>query len=235
MTKIEITPAYRHVKPKGFYVYIHRRATDGTPFYVGKGSNDRGWHKMASRGRFWKNIFNKNGATIEIYKDGMPEYCAFTLEKILIAKYRSLGITLANLTEGGEGVSGHTPPWARGVFCSNGMFFVSMRHATDWLRHNGFPNAHHTGINKCCQGKLVRSHGFTWWYDGDTPKEFIGSRKYWVAPVCCSNGMVFSSIVEAVSWLKINGYPRAGTSGIVACCKGRYKKAYGYVWNYVDI
>lgn len=29
MSKIQITPKYSEVKPQGFYVYIHRRATDG--------------------------------------------------------------------------------------------------------------------------------------------------------------------------------------------------------------
>jgi hypothetical protein len=53
-------------------------------------------------------------------------------------------------------------------------------------------------------------------------------------PVACSNGMSFISTSSAARWLRENGYPKADCGNIVACCKGRYKHAHGYVWTYID-
>lgn len=234
MSKIQITPAWKDVKPSGFYVYIHRRATDGSVFYVGKGSLRRAWDR-SPRSDWWLSVAKKNGVIVEIVQSGMSEACSLTMERIYINKHRHVGDKIVNATDGGEGASGYFPHWARSVCCSNGMRFPSLRHARDWLRSNGFPNAHHTGINKCCQGKLDRSHGFTWWYEGDEPKPFKCNRKYWAAPVLCSNGMSFPSISCAVLWLRDNGHPKAVTSNIVSCCKGRYMQAYGYVWSYDEL
>lgn len=108
MTKIQITPKYSEVKPRGFYVYLHKRATDGSIFYVGKGTGDRAWHKSSySRGDgWWRNISIKNGVIVEICQDDMTEGDAFLLEMWLIAKLRHVGVVLCNLTDGGEGASG---------------------------------------------------------------------------------------------------------------------------------
>jgi hypothetical protein len=86
-----------------FFVYIHKRATDGKIFYVGKGCRYRHKSKWA-RSQHWHNIVNKYGYTIEIVKNGLSEQEAFELEIKLIAKYNSTG--LCNRTIGGEGASG---------------------------------------------------------------------------------------------------------------------------------
>lgn len=108
MTEIQITPTWQDVKPSGFYVYIHRRATDGSVFYVGKGSLDRAWHKSryARQRGWWLNIARKNGVIVEIAQDEMLEKDAFLLEMWLIAKFKRGGVKLCNLTDGGEGPSG---------------------------------------------------------------------------------------------------------------------------------
>lgn len=86
-----------------FFVYIHRRATDGKIFYVGKGCRYR--HKSTwARSQHWRNIVAKYGYIAEIVKDDMSEQEAFNLERELIKKYREHG--LCNLTDGGEGASG---------------------------------------------------------------------------------------------------------------------------------
>lgn len=86
-----------------FFVYIHRRATNGKVFYVGKGTRYR--HKSKwNRSQHWHNIVNKHGYTIEIVQHGMQEWWAFELERELILKYKDHG--LCNRTEGGEGASG---------------------------------------------------------------------------------------------------------------------------------
>lgn len=110
MTDIQITPKYADVKPEGFYVYLHRRATDGRVFYVGKGKGRRAWSRVA-RSNHWHNTSKKNGIIVDIYRDGLSDSCALTLEVILIGL---LGIeNLVNQTLGGEGMSGF--PSAKGL------------------------------------------------------------------------------------------------------------------------
>jgi len=46
---------------------------------------------------------------VEIVADNLSEPYAFSLERSLIFAYRSAGLKLANLTDGGEGPSGHVP------------------------------------------------------------------------------------------------------------------------------
>lgn len=86
-----------------FYVYVHRRATDGHVFYVGKGKNDRAWNS-SNRSKYWKNIASKHGHQVEIVINGMLEEDAFQLERDLIAFYGRKN--LANLSDGGDGASG---------------------------------------------------------------------------------------------------------------------------------
>lgn len=86
-----------------FFVYLHRRASDGRIFYVGKGCRYR--HKSKwGRSTHWHNIVNKHGYTIEIAQKDLSEAEAFALEIELIAKYKDQG--LCNRTDGGEGASG---------------------------------------------------------------------------------------------------------------------------------
>jgi hypothetical protein len=93
-----------------FYVYIHRRASNGAVFYVGKGVNDRAWQASPRRrSAHWRSIVKKHGLVVEIVADGLQEWYAHELERELIALYgrRDLGLgPLINLTDGGEGGSG---------------------------------------------------------------------------------------------------------------------------------
>ncbi len=90
------------------YVYLHRRATDGKVFYVGKGKDRRAW-ASTGRNRYWKIIVRKHGFSVEIVRDKLPEHCALSLERavvIAIGKDK-----LANQTDGGGGICGwkHSP------------------------------------------------------------------------------------------------------------------------------
>lgn len=94
--------------PEGFYVYLHRRKSDGLVFYVGKGYKYRAWdiYDCSRPNLYWRRTKNKHGIEVSIYKDGMSNSCALTLEKIIISKYRSLGHPITNMTDGGDGFTG---------------------------------------------------------------------------------------------------------------------------------
>ncbi len=89
-----------------FYVYVHRKKSDSSIFYVGKGTKDRAYRKKG-RNRYWHNIVNKHGYYVEIVQNHISEWVALELEKYLISEYKNLGYKLCNLTEGGEGISGY--------------------------------------------------------------------------------------------------------------------------------
>lgn len=91
------------------YVYIHRRATTGEVFYVGKGSRpDRAASKQR-RNPIWHRIVAKHGIVIEIVACCIDDRAAQELERSLVAEIgrRDLGTgPLVNLTDGGDGHAG---------------------------------------------------------------------------------------------------------------------------------
>jgi len=93
-----------------FYVYEHWRTDKNECFYVGKGTGNRAY-KMKDRNIFHKAIQQKLsnlGLAIEIkiIFGGLSEQEAFDIEIARIVFWRADGADLANLTDGGEGVSG---------------------------------------------------------------------------------------------------------------------------------
>lgn len=105
---------------KECYVYVHKRKTNGEIFYVGKGVQER-WRKL-DRNYRWKNIANKYGVVCEIVANSLTNEEACILEKKLINFYGRLDCgtgTLANLTDGGEGVVGsRISDETRAKFCT---------------------------------------------------------------------------------------------------------------------
>lgn len=94
------------IMKKDFYVYEHRRESDGVVFYVGKGCGNRA-KTTSKRNKYWQNIVNKHGFTYHIIKSCLSEEEAFSLEQEIIEKY---GVeNLANLTGGGDGMKRPKP------------------------------------------------------------------------------------------------------------------------------
>lgn len=89
-----------------YYVYLHRKKTDGTIFYVGKGSGFRAWTK-AGRNPHWNNVANKYGFAVEILFDCLLEEEAHLVEIDVIKELRYFGYNLVNMSDGGEGYSGY--------------------------------------------------------------------------------------------------------------------------------
>lgn len=89
---------------KEFYVYLHRKATNGEVFYVGKGTDFRAGN-MASRSDYHKRVVKKYGVIVELYMTSLQEWYAYELERDLIDYYgrKDIGYgTLVNLKDGGD-------------------------------------------------------------------------------------------------------------------------------------
>ena len=103
-----------------YYTYELIDSRNNVVFYVGKGKNNRMYYhfnKVIKNNKTiintklqnkLKSIYQNDGFIIYNKIDATNEQDAFNLEKILIAKYKSENINLCNLTDGGEGISGHT-------------------------------------------------------------------------------------------------------------------------------
>lgn len=95
-----------------FYVYEHWRPDKDVCFYVGKGCGKRAHQMYRGRNKHHLNIQSKLTrlgmcAEVRLVHDGLSEIEAFALEIERIAFWRELGVKLANLTNGGEGISGY--------------------------------------------------------------------------------------------------------------------------------
>jgi hypothetical protein len=89
-----------------FYVYEHIRIDTGGVFYVGKGHGGRLCSKR-DRNQYWHNVVNKAGGfdSRVVCKDQSEELILLAeIEKI--SQLRTLGVTLVNLTDGGQGITG---------------------------------------------------------------------------------------------------------------------------------
>jgi hypothetical protein len=89
-----------------FYVYKHIRPDTGMVFYVGKGSFYR-LNSRKDRNKHWHNIVNKVGSfKSKVIFEHQDEELVFLVEKEKIDQLRKLGVSICNVTNGGEGISG---------------------------------------------------------------------------------------------------------------------------------
>jgi len=228
-----------------FYVYVHRKATDGSVFYVGKGSGSR-LHSKASRSTFWHAIAKDSGFIPEMRSKLMSNACALSYEKALI---HAIGFeNLCNLTRGGnKGASGYKPDraavMARALRCrkpvinSDGKTYASLKEAALDMRKNGHLKATEAHISSCCKGKRHVAFGRSWSMDiSSVPALIDSSKKVNEARrrfVFASNGKKFESVSAAAEWVRFTLRVKCGTSDISRCCSKKRKTCAGLEWNYV--
>lgn len=89
-----------------FYVYEHIRPDTGMVFYVGKGKDYRN-NSTCDRNRYWNFIVKKAGGfSSKIIFSHTSEELVLLAEQERIDQLKKLGVSLCNMTNGGEGLSG---------------------------------------------------------------------------------------------------------------------------------
>lgn len=89
---------------KGKVVYLHRNASTGKIFYVGKGVNRGRAYSEYGRPKEWYDIVDKDFFDVEIIAHSISDKEAYDLETLTI---ETIGLdNLTNSTNGGLGCSG---------------------------------------------------------------------------------------------------------------------------------
>jgi len=227
-----------------FYVYAHRKASDGNIFYIGKGLKSRSRAKC-SRSSRWHMTVAKHGLVVDEILGPVHEQCAFSFEKILI---HSIGIkSLCNISTGGDGgMTGYkfdrktviqkAEKCMKPVINSDGEFFASLKDAAKSMRTRGHLNATESHISSCCNKKRHVAYGFSWSFGSVAPvlidaKSKVNEQR--LRAVKSSNGMIFDSVSKAASWARTSLGVKCGTSDISRCCNGKRVFCAGLKWEYV--
>jgi hypothetical protein len=214
---------------KKFYVYVHRRETDGSVFYVGKGTGRRAW-SFLNRNPYWKRIANKQGFTVNILVKNINEVCAFSIEKALIKLYGRQ--SLSNMTNGGEGPSG---------FHHSEKTKADLRgprpNANPWLKGKSVPEYLKIKLRDVKLGtKQSPEHAEKSRKNklgvkvADTSKMNLEKRR----PIKNNLGEVFDSAAGAARQVSARLGINASQGNISMVANGHRKKAYSLEWSYMD-
>lgn len=200
----------------------------------------RAFEKTRGRNKYWHNIVNKHGYTIDFYATGLQEWYAFELEVQLIAYYGREN--LCNMSDGGEGPSGCIPSEETRKKQSIAMFGIkkseeTKRNMSIAQKGRTLTEDHRKKISIKLTGKKISEKRRL-----DMVAASVGRRlpsgallKANIARsvnVLCCNGMLFESVTKAAEWIKATSDLKPNTTNISGCCSGKRKSAYGYTWRY---
>lgn len=194
-----------------YYVYIHKKKTDGEVFYVGKG---RGRRAFVSSGRssFWKSVATKHDVEVVFVITNAPEELTFAIEMLLIDYYGRRDCSdgqLVNLTNGGESPVG----------------FKHTDSAKQAIRQ------HRIGKKLSSESRKKLSNKTKGRKFSDEANE--ARRLKTIRPVVRSDGKQYESIVDAVLALEQELKQRILYSNISSVLRGKSRTAYGYGWKYL--
>lgn len=219
-----------------FYVYLHKKASDGSVFYVGKGCNKRAWWEHG-RSNYWQRIKNKHGLIVEIYKDGLTEHEAHLIEMRLIKKIGREN--LCNHTDGGEGMSGwiaseetkkkfsiirkgrmHSEESKKKMSESRKGLSKSMDHnkkTSESLKGRKFSDEHRKNISES-----IRKIKFNPEWGEKSGKARMKK------VICINNSFEYESTKHAAKDLSLD------SGSISRVCRGLYKHTKGFIFRYAE-
>ena len=248
---------------KDFYVYLHRKASTGEVFYVGKGCGRRAW--STNRGGLWRRVVAKHGFRVEFVQTGLLEWAAQEMEVGLIALYgrRDLGHgCLINMTDGGDGWSNPSDELRRAkgdvfrrlhstrefrdalvtrVRAMNADPLFKAKRADAMKSQNADPDFQRkrvASIEKMHSSEsgfnAYRERALLMNSDPTFRKKQAESMARRRKPVICvETGRIFTHLKDAEEWLKSFGNLKARQSAISQCCNGSLRSAYCCNWKYV--
>lgn len=201
------------------YTYLHRKATTGEIFYVGKGTRPDRMKMRSGRSQRWTRIANKHGFVPEVIARWKTAEEAFAHERFLIKCFRDIGENLCNHTDGGEGAPGY----------KQSEQTKEKRNAK--LRGQAKTSATIQRMRNAHAGKVIGQ---------DTRQKiattllgrYAGGLNPNAKPVVCiETNEHFACMQDAATWLQQQGHAKASFKSIHAAVSGAKKTAYGYTWG----
>lgn len=191
-----------------YYVYLHKRKSDGTIFYVGKGCGVRAKVK-SGRSKHWLSTVKKHGYIIDFAFTDLTSDEAKRIEKELIKNLRQSGASIVNISSGGDG----------GLDCEMYTKETKEKMRAAKLGKKQMPG--HAA--KSASAKIGKKQ----------PKSavdyVIGLKK---KKVINSDGEVFESASFAAREISAKLGIKASQGTISMACRGERFEAYGKAWSY---
>lgn len=212
-----------------FYVYLHRKKTDGTVFYIGKGTGKRAYIKFG-RSTHWKNIVAKHGIKVDFAITGVQEWYALELECLLISYFGREN--LCNQTDGGDGMwnppeefrqkmskrfKGVNQPW------NSGERNPSKRPEVKAKISESKKGSTTCVLNLRKLNKTSKGVARPWMSKGKNANA--------KQVKCLETNKTFDSYASAVQWLKSIGFKKASHGLIGQAVNGKRQSAYGFTWT----
>ena len=205
--KVEIKKGF-NINLRNFYVYLHVKESDGTVFYVGKGTKFR-WSRVYDRTQHWKNTAIKHGVICQIVAHDLSAEEALVLEKKLIASYgrqdQKTGC-LVNLTDGGDGVVNYV--WTEEHRKKISEAGVGRKHTDEFKQ---MVSKLHTGkvLSEETKAKISAKRKGTKWSDAQrkASETKIDPRSRHI--ICLNDLVIYSNVSDVARTLNLDKIGRA--------------------------
>ena len=226
-------------KINNFYVYCHRRKTDGKCFYIGKGTGNR-FITSYSRNRHWYKIVEEYGYIAEILINNISEEKAFELESVICNKIGYENLINIRKEKGWGGYS-HSKETIKKLSKPVHQYTRQGKLLKVWDSASLAAlnlNKHTAAITECCRGIRKSAYGFIWRHNdnpiNDNPKfipKKIKNQKYPAYYHPIDQYDLDGNFIKTWDNTKIASISlNINSSSISSCLNGKYKSSGGYKW-----
>jgi hypothetical protein len=218
---------------RSYYIYAHIRGDNGEIVYIGKGTKNR-LLKSYGRNKYWKNIAAKYSLLKVKLVEGLDEKAAYATEIAFISFYKSVGLSKANVSLGGTGVTVEKRWWSEkiskamkgrntgiGEASRSWKPFISKRELRYWYVEKGETSpqiAARYGVSYTTVTTRLKRFGLLARPCGQSAK----------AIKCLEDGKIYPSIAEAA---RAYGVYRENLRKVL---KGDYKTTGNHTFSYAN-